>query len=145
MPFTPETAATYGKMGQVARIASLERAKNMPKFDLAATPTANPSPHAQQSIEQLEFAMSRIDAQMREAKKSDDWQKLSTARLRLFSQWQVLTGLANPGSRRPGTERPKRREPLVSPISSPLEPGPVSQPDPAPAAAPVPPADDPGI
>lgn len=132
--FTPEIAAEMAKRSQQARKANRERERADIERAKAAMTLAQPlladsvriaaeaisapskTEHARASVEALQKQMEAIDSQLLKACDPDSWQKLSTARQRLFVQWQVLVGLAGPGNRRPGRERTTRETRSASPL-----------------------------
>ncbi len=96
--------------------------------------------HTRARVARLERQLEGLDAQFLAAMAlgkplaPDAWQKLATAELRIFQQWQVLTGTANPGSRRPSSEKSTRGKRLV------LDLGPSDAPTDGRAESPIAPA-----
>lgn len=66
----------------------------------------------------VERELARAAKMMSETEDVDSYQKLSAARARLFSEWQVLSGTPNPGARKSSGKRQSHQ--MAEPL--PIEP-----------------------
>ncbi len=98
---TSETASEMGKKGSAAR------------WNPKPPPPANDETLDEQATrarrQRLERQLDAIDDAIDAGGlKSSDWRDLTSARERLFRQWQVLANIPNPGNLKPSARRTAR-------------------------------------
>ncbi len=87
---TKENAREFSRKAWEARRKRQSDEKAMADKGRNATPES----------EELAVELRRLRVLISETDDPDDLQKLTAARSRLFSEWQVLTGTPNPGARK---------------------------------------------